>query len=336
MGGNKKKANKNSTPRYRRNEHRREHLAKTDEERFSRRPDQLTSEGGYGEKDATCEVEKFPFPLAMWDLQQCDPKKCSGRKLSRLGYVRTLKLQQRFGGLILTPVGTKCVSPADRDIVAQSGVAVVDCSWACLEETPFGRMRGGQPRLLPYLIATNPINYGKPCTLSCVEAYAAALYITGFSELGETLLGKFKWGSTFYVLNSELLSLYSACEDSDGVVRAQKDYLERIREEDKQRKLEDLTDIDDSLEGYNPNRTYNFPDSSSDSDEDQSDSDVAEESDHERQDGRSEEQMPLNEGACAYGIQNIELSSSSLPRNSTDRISVVLMMKRRMKNFMEI
>ncbi|XP_075145062.1 18S rRNA aminocarboxypropyltransferase [Haematobia irritans] len=170
------------------------------------------------------------FPIAMWDLNHCDPKKCSGRKLSRLGLIENLKLGQKFPGLVLTPVGESCVSPLDRNIVRTSGIAVVDCSWAKLDETPFSRMKSPNPRLLPFLVAANPINYGKPCKLSCVEAIAATLYICGFQSEAQWYMGKFSWGHSFLELNESLLNRYAECKSSEEIVQVQNTYINEEQE----------------------------------------------------------------------------------------------------------
>lgn len=51
------------------------------------------------------------------------------------------------------------------------------------------------------MLATNPTNYGKPWRLNCVEALAAAFYITGFDSYAEQLLSPFGWAGSFYKVN---------------------------------------------------------------------------------------------------------------------------------------
>lgn len=61
---------------------------------------------------------------------------------------------------------------------------------------------GSLKNSVPYLVATNPVNYGKPWRLNCVEALAATFYIVGLDEPAEILLSKFGWGHSFWEVNS--------------------------------------------------------------------------------------------------------------------------------------
>lgn len=81
---------------------------------------------------------QVPFRLAMWDLGQCDKKRCTGTRLVRQGVVQELRLGVPFPGIILSPMGKACVSCQDKDLTAARGLAVVDCSWNRLEDVPFG------------------------------------------------------------------------------------------------------------------------------------------------------------------------------------------------------
>ena len=162
----------------------------------------------------------------MWDFNQCDSKKCSGRKLKRLNLIDDLKIKQKFHGVALTPTADKCLSPTDRKWVEKNGLAVVDCSWANIDDTPLNCLKASYPRLLPFLIAANPINYGKACKLSCVEALAAAMYITGFQNSAEFYLSKFSWGHSFLELNADLLDKYAECSNSKDVIKIQTEFID--------------------------------------------------------------------------------------------------------------
>ncbi|CAN0019036.1 unnamed protein product, partial [Phaeothamnion confervicola] len=174
----------------------------------------------------------------MWDFEQCDPKRCTGRKLCRLGVVQEMALGAPFSGLVLSPEGEKIVSPQDKGIVERLGISVIDCSWARLEEIPFRQMRRGHARLLPFLVAANPVNYGRPFKLSCAEALAATLYIVGRPEEARALLDRFGWGPEFFKVNAAALDAYAACSDGAGVVAAQAAYLATCKAEAAARRAE--------------------------------------------------------------------------------------------------
>ncbi|KAF9788448.1 DUF367-domain-containing protein [Thelephora terrestris] len=195
------------------------------------------------DEDSTDLRINIDVPVAMWDFGHCDPKRCSGKKLARLGLIKELRVGNRFRGIVLSPNGRDIVSPADKDIVSSGGLAVVECSWARLDEVPFGKISSPHERILPYLLATNPVNYGKPWKLNCVEALAAAFYITGHEDYGRRLLQDFGWGDSFWKVNLHFLDKYRNCKDAKDVEKIQTEIMVQLEQDYKQaREKEDGED----------------------------------------------------------------------------------------------
>jgi pre-rRNA-processing protein TSR3 len=165
-------------------------------------------------------------PIYVYDEGQCDPKRCTAKKLVRLGIAKEVHDLRRTpkGCLVLNPAAEKAVSAEDRRTVHNIGILVMDLSWRNIEHFPEVRNRAAS-RALPYLLAANPVNWGKPMKLSSAEAVAAALYIVGFKEQAKMLLSRFSFGEQFLILNKEPLQLYSEASSSAEVVAIQADYI---------------------------------------------------------------------------------------------------------------
>ena len=165
--------------------------------------------------------------ILIYHADQCDRKKCTGIRLSRMkkGKILTTMKDIPRGAVVLNPVSEIAFSRADRDFVIKSGLVGLDCSWKQAESI-FANSRFGAQRALPYLLAANPINTYKPIKLSTAEAIAAALYIAGFKEAAQDTMSVFKWGPSFITLNQELLDAYSDCTSSTEVVEIQKEFMD--------------------------------------------------------------------------------------------------------------
>ena len=163
--------------------------------------------------------------LYIYHARQCDPKKCTGKKLARFGLANLFEKIQKIprGSILLDPMAERALSPTD-DI--SRGITVLDCSWEEVERVfPQLQMKKLQHRALPYLVAANPVNFGKPFKLNSVEAFAASLYILGHKEQASTILAKFNWGHTFLELNHEPLEDYSRAKDSREILQIQDEYM---------------------------------------------------------------------------------------------------------------
>lgn len=163
------------------------------------------------------------IPLISYRDNTCDPRKCTIKRLERYGFVRVVPSFRQVpkGTLLLDPTAGVVISPADRRWVRT--ITALDCSWEVLEREELSIFRGR--RALPFLVAANPVNFGKPFVLSSVEALAAALIILGEQEQAELILSKVPFGIRFLEVNAEPLAEYAAAVDSAGVLAVQAEYL---------------------------------------------------------------------------------------------------------------
>jgi pre-rRNA-processing protein TSR3 len=162
------------------------------------------------------------IPLYSYRDNSCDPRKCTVKKLEKAGFLKIFSriTQIPRNTLLLDPTAEQALSPADRFV---RSITVLDCSWEVLDT---GAVRSWRiRRALPFLMAANPVNFGKPCKLSSVEALAAALFIVGEKERAAELLSKVNWGIRFLEVNEEPLSLYAGAKDSTEVVKFQALFL---------------------------------------------------------------------------------------------------------------
>jgi len=168
---------------------------------------------------------------AIW-LAQDDKKKNTAVKLSRKGdltlHEKLYRLPRK--GVILEPLCGKVFGPEDHEIIENGGAIVgLDCSWEQIESSVKTVMERTklQPRMLPLLLAANPVNWGKPSRLSTAEAIAATLCLMGKWEQAERIMSRFGWGQRFIELNKEPLLAYSEATSSQELIELQFEFFDR-------------------------------------------------------------------------------------------------------------
>ncbi len=153
-------------------------------------------------------------------FEQDDPAKCTAAKLVKFGIAKRVKHLTRKD-MILNPFANDYVLKTDRDLTAS--LTGIDCSWE-LAQNMFLKRFVGVSRKLPPLLAGNPVNYSKVGKLTTAEAIAGALYVMDYNDMADSVLGKFKWGHTFYDLNQYLLQDYVNAKTSEDIVTISQEY----------------------------------------------------------------------------------------------------------------
>ncbi len=176
---------------------------------------------------------KKPIRLFVFHTAEDDPKKCTAKKLHRFGHVILENNLRRIppGLILLNPFAEKSLSREDSLIAETKGILALDCSWETVDEQFPLLEKKFVSRALPFVLAVNPVNYGKACKLSTLEAFAAALYILDAVDQAEQILRLYKWAPQFIQINKEPLEDYRSASTSKEVIEYMRQYLSEEGEE---------------------------------------------------------------------------------------------------------
>ena len=212
--------------------------------------------------------------------------------------------------LIRSPNGKVPVSPADKEILEAYGAAVVECSWARIDEVPMSRIGGRCERLrmifedmdvndsaIPRCYESSQLRQTLAIKL-CRSLCCCILYLryfqrplelnVGHTDWARQVLSGFSWGHAFFEVNGGLLERYAHCEDADEVGKVQEEWLAQLEREWAESR-EDKGEQDEWA-GGNPNRRADS--------EDEEDEEEEEESEAERE---KHENVDEKESAKAHG-----------------------------------
>ena len=254
------------------------------------------------------EYEEFTIKLSMLYFDQCDPKKCTGKKMERLGLLKEIKFSRNYGGILLTPTGKKICSIEDHDIIAKKGICVIDCSWAKFEELHLD-LHKIETRSLPFMVAVNPVNFGKAYKLSCVEAFAACLYLGGFEKESRFIMDHFKWGEHFFKVNEELFGKYKGVTSQEELKQIQEKYIndELIRKEKRKG--------NDGFEFTNDDENEEDKEENKEEDKEDNDKDEIENKDKEKEKEEQKEEEEEEEEQIDYEMfKNIKIDENDFKK----------------------
>ena len=171
---------------------------------------------------------KGKIKLHVYHANEDDPKKCTAKKLSRFNLVKLETNIRKLprNTILLNPLAKKSISREDLPIARKNGILALDCSWKTVETSFELLIEKNHSRALPFLVAANPVNYGKPFKLTTLEAFIASLYILGEVDHAEELTGLYKWGPQFLILNKEPLEDYRQANSSEEIIEIMKQYID--------------------------------------------------------------------------------------------------------------